>query len=45
MKTAEDREVVLAGSAVVTLTRKGTGEGKVEVHFVAEGRRAFVHLR
>jgi hypothetical protein len=43
LRTGEDREVVLAGVALVSMI--ADGEGLVEVHFVAEGRRSFVHFK
>ncbi|MBI2920433.1 MAG: hypothetical protein HYY18_05055 [Planctomycetes bacterium] len=45
LQTAEDREVVLAGSHDIRIVRKGEGEGRMEVHFTADGRRSFVNQK
>ena len=45
LNTTEDKELVLLGKHVIHIERRGTGEGIVEVHFVAEGRYNTVNAR
>ena len=45
LQTAEDREIVLAGTHDIRIVRKGEGEGRIEVHFTADGRRSFVNQK
>lgn len=42
LETAQDREVILVGAHDIRIVKKGTGEGRMDIHYEADGRRNFV---
>lgn len=45
LQTAQDREVILAGAYDIRIVKKGTGDGRMDIHYEADGRRNFVNRK